>query len=124
MSIQWKIDDPQSALRLARYRVQVSTDDFKTSNEWPAQIKRVNYDSSDTAYKQMSTASNFECLNECVKDTGCGFAVRSSKQSGDNCFLKATVKNPSNTSLDADSEYVLLEGKQTTTNFGLLGIWD
>lgn len=79
--------------------------------EWPAQISRVQYDSSEPAYKELETESNFECFNECVQDPECALAVRSSNQSGLNCYLKNSVTSKSSLDLDPDTEYGLVSGK-------------
>ena len=107
--VVWSVDDPENKTQLTRYRVKLTRG--SEAFEWPALINRVQYDSSEPAYKELQTESNFECFNECVQDSECVMAVRSSNQSGVNCFLKNSVTAQNSLDVDPDTEYGLVGSK-------------
>ena len=110
LSVIWDVEDPQNITLFTKFRILVSEDNWSSSFEWPAQLKQVPYDSSEEPYKRLVTRSNFECLNECIKDAECNFVVRSSNQSGVNCYLKKEITELKRAS-DPDSEYAFMNGE-------------
>ena len=113
LSVIWDVQDPQNKTLFTKFRVAVSTDDWLTSFEWPAQLKQVPYDSTDEPYRSLETKSNFECLNECMRDGECKFVIRSSNQSGINCYLKKEITELRRAA-DPDSEYAFVNGELLT----------
>lgn len=60
----------------------------------------------------MSTISNFECFNACIKSAGCIYALRVySKSSDNNCYLKSTTNQSAQLNIDQDSEAIVLTGE-------------
>ena len=87
IKLQWAVPI-QVFNSLERYRIQLSTNNFVTSQDWPgtrliweivdflssfvlkAQITRVSYDTSEIAFKS-SRKNNIDCFNECIQNIEC-----------------------------------------------------